>query len=124
MPFRPDSSTIPVMSYAVVWSEEGSAARVGKLELHDRSLVLDGLNGAGRIRRELAIADVVSLRIGRSRGERLGGRPALVLHLAQGWTVRLATLAGVGALHEIVDHIGGRDQSPTGVTGMRPLASR
>jgi hypothetical protein len=112
------------MSYAVVWSEEGSAVHVGKLELRDRSLVLDGLNGSGRIQRELGIGDVMSLHIGRSRGERLGGRPVLVLQLTHGGTLRLATLAGVGALHEIVDHISWPDHSRRGVAGTRPLASR
>jgi hypothetical protein len=111
------------MSYAVVWSEDGGASHVGKLELRDDSLVLDGLNGVGRIQRELAIGDVMSLRIARSRGERLGGRPALVLQLAQGGTVRLATLA-VGALHEVVDHISGPDLSRPRVAGTNPLASR
>jgi len=124
MPSPSGAPTISSMNYAILWSEELSATHAGKLELRDTSLVLNGVNGSGPIRRELEIGDIRSLRIGRGRGERLGGRPALVLQLLQGGTVRLATLAGVGALHEIVDHISGRDHSRTGVTGMRPLASR
>ena len=112
------------MSYAVLWSEQEGPAHAGKLELSAGSLVLDGVNGSGRIRREFSIGDVMSLRIGRARGERLGGRPALMLQLTEGRTLRLATLAGVGALHEVVDHISGRDHRRNGVTGMRPLASR
>ena len=112
------------MSYAVVWSEEESAVHAGKLELRDRSLVLDGLNGSGRIQRELPIGDVMSLRIGRSRGERLSGRPALMLQLTRSRTVRLATLAGVGALYEIVDHISGPDRRRDRIAGTRSPESR
>ena len=70
--------------------------------------MLQGMNGSGRIRREFPIGDVMSLRVGRSRGERLGGRPALVLQLTRERLVRLATLSASGALHEIADHIVGR----------------
>ena len=112
------------MSYAVLWSEQEGPAHAGKLELGASSLVVDGLNGSGRIRREFSIGDVMSFRIGRGRGERLGGRPALMLQLTQGRTLRLATLAGAGVLHEVVDHISGRDHSRTGAVGIRPLASR
>jgi len=112
------------MSYAVLWSEQEGPAHAGKLELSAGSLVLDGVNGSGRIRCDLPIGDIMALRIGRSRSERLGGRPALVLQLTRDRVVRLATLAGIGALHEVVDHISGRDHSRRGVAGTRPLASR
>jgi hypothetical protein len=118
------SPTIKRMSYAVLWSEGESPTHVGKLELRDQSLVLEGLNGAGRIQRELAIGDIMALRIGRSRSERLGGRPVLALQLADGRTVRLATLGGAGALHEVADHISGVDYSRDSTAGTRPPASR
>ncbi len=104
MPAPARAPTITDMSYAVVWSEADSAARVGKLELHDGSLVLDGANGLDRI----PVSDIVALRIGRSRSERLGGRPVLELQLVRARILRLATLSGIGALHEIADHIAGR----------------
>jgi hypothetical protein len=112
------------MSYAVLWSEQEGPAHAGKLELCPGSLVLHGLNGSGRIRREFSLDDVVSLRIGRGRGERLGGRPVVMLQLTEGRTLRLATLSGAGALHEIVDHVSGRDHSRHGVTGMHSSPSR
>lgn len=124
MPRSQHVPTIPGMSYAVLWNEEGSPTHAGKLELRDRLLVLDGVNGTGPIRREVEIGDIESLRIARSRGERLGGRPALVLQLTRGRALRLATFAGVGALHEVVDHICGPDHARDRFAGTRPLGSR
>ncbi len=112
------------MSYAVLWSEQEGLAHAGKLEVRDRSLVLDGADGSGRVRRELPLAEIRSVRIARGLGERLGGRPALVLQLTPDRMIRIATLSGAGALHEIVDHVSKGRSGRCGVAGMRPLASR
>jgi len=124
MPSATAMPTMRSMSYAVLWTEKDGPPHAGKLELRTGSLVLHGMNGSGRITREFPIGDVMSLRIGRGWGERLGGRPALLLQLSQERSVRIATLAGVGALHEVVDHISGRDHSRNGFTGTRPQSSR
>ncbi len=101
-----------VMSYAVLWSDNGGPTMAGKLELRERDLVLDGANGHG-VRITLAFVDIASARIGRSPGERLQGRPVLVLDDATGRRLRVATLSGVGALHEVADVVEARQLDGT-----------
>jgi hypothetical protein len=93
------------MSYAVLWSEAGGPTFAGKLELRDRLLFLEGAN-CGVHRRTLDLDQVASLRIGRGRLERLQGRPVLVLEDGNGSRLCLATLDGIGALHELADALG------------------
>jgi hypothetical protein len=93
------------MSYAVVWSEAGSSLRAGKLELRDGSLFLEGANGGGPVRREIAAREIESLWIARGPADRICGRPALVLQQREQPMIRLSALTGAGALHEIVDFI-------------------
>jgi hypothetical protein len=96
------------MSYAVLWSEDGGPTRVGKLELCDHALFLDGTNGDSRPS-TLVLDEIASVRIARGRGDRLQGRPVLILERNGRGAVRVATLSGVGALHELAELVGARD---------------
>jgi hypothetical protein len=95
------------MSYAVLWSENGGPMLAGKLELLDRVVLLEGANGDIH-RCSLDLRTIGSFRIGRSRIERLQGRPVLVLEDGKGYRVRVTTLSGVGALYELADLIGSK----------------
>jgi hypothetical protein len=110
------------MSYAVLWNEDESPTHAGKLELGDESLLFDGLNGSSRVRREVPVAEVVSARIARGRGERIGGRPALVLARSGGRVLRLASLSGAGALHEVIDFVNTRRVGVADGSGGAPQA--
>jgi hypothetical protein len=103
------------VNYAILWSEAGGPVIAGKVELRDGSLIFDGTNGTRR-RFAIALADVVSVRIARGPGDRLQGRPVLLLDTSQG-DVRVATLNGTGALHELADLI---QPGRIGVEASRP----
>ena len=94
------------MSYAILWREDGGHVRVGKLVVHDGGLVLEGGDGRGDVRRELAHSSIRSVRIDRTRHERLNGRPVAVLE-ADTKTFTIASLAGRGELNELVARVDG-----------------
>jgi hypothetical protein len=63
----------------------------------------DGLHLLGRTGvLDVSFSEIACLSIERARRQRLRGLPAIVLQLVRGETLRLASLEGVGALHEIV----------------------
>ncbi len=100
--FRADHSWMRT-SYAIVWREDDRPSHPGKLELRERGLRLEG-NGEAW---ELPFEDIASLRVGRGTDDRLFGRPALVVERRNGRAVRIATMAEVGALAELVERIAG-----------------
>jgi hypothetical protein len=90
-------------SYAIVWREDDRPSHAGKLELRARGLRLEG-NGESW---EVPFEDIASLRVGRGSDDRLVGRPALVVERRNGRALRIATMAEVGALAELVERIAG-----------------
>jgi hypothetical protein len=90
------------MTYAVVWSEDGGPPNAGSLEVADGHLLLAGRAESGR---RLAYGDLADARLERLYGKRLGGRPTLVLALRDGPVLRVASMEGGGALHELADRI-------------------
>jgi hypothetical protein len=87
----------------VLWSEAGSDPHTGKLRL-----AANGIEFVGReLRSELPYADVRSIHLARGPADRLRGLPVLVLGLDAGETVRIASLEGTGALHELSRSLGG-----------------
>ncbi len=87
-------------SYAVVWSSAGVVAS-GRLELLADGLALRGRDGDLVV----ALADVGAAVIARGRDERVRGLPALALGLRGGPPLRIASLEGAGALHELASHL-------------------
>lgn len=85
-------------SYAVVWIGDGGVVHVGRLELTP-----DGLGLAGAVELEIPFAGIVGLHVGRSPDERIGGRQTLVLDLAEGGRVRIASVGEPGTLHELAE---------------------
>jgi hypothetical protein len=83
-------------SYAVVWQRNGEDAVSGGLRC-DRH----GLHFSGRQSLHVPLAHIRQLSIRRGPAERLRGLPVIALLLAEGKTLRVASLEGIGALHEL-----------------------
>jgi hypothetical protein len=88
-------------TYGVVWREGESPLAAGKLELLPHGIRLDGLDGSQEIPYEL----VSSVRVGRLAGERIDGRPSVVLERRTGAPVTIATVAKPSLVGEIVERL-------------------
>jgi hypothetical protein len=87
-------------TYAVVWSENGSVAS-GRLDVR-----VDRFELAGRGQRlSIPFRELDSASIERGRTDRLHGLPVLELGRAGLLPVRIASLEGTAALHELFDRI-------------------
>jgi hypothetical protein len=87
----------PGRTYAVAWRRDDEGTVSGALQADREGLHLHGRGGPVHV----LFAEVVRLSIERSRAQRLRGLPAIALLLARGETLRIASLEGTGALHEI-----------------------
>ena len=85
--------------YAAVWQDNGEPL-VGRILLGPSALVFEGAGAGRHAACRIPYRRIVSLFLGRSRTDRVGGRPALVLELGDGDTVRVAA-PELGALHEL-----------------------
>jgi hypothetical protein len=99
--------TMAHMTHPVLWSEDDGPTLAGKLELVAGVIRLEGGNG-DVVQLSVPLQAITAARIGRAQPERLQGRPALVLGLRSGRRLRIATLSGFGALHELADAVGAR----------------
>ena len=93
-------------SYAVVWGEPDGLAS-GGLTLVPEGIRLEGkrLLGGGLASLVIARDELRSVRIGRAQHERIAGRPALIVELADGRTVPISA-PGPGILAELADLLG------------------
>lgn len=88
-------------SYGVVWREGSGPLAAGKLELLPRGVRLDGLDGS----HEIAYEGLAAVRVGRTAGERIDGRPSVVLVRAHGDPVTIATVAQPSLVGEIAERL-------------------
>ena len=86
------------MSYAVIWSEDHGPVHAGCAEVADGAFRLAGSA-------QLVYTEVGSTRIGRAAGDRLAGRPTLVIETGEGTALRVASLEGTGRLLELADEV-------------------
>ena len=93
------------LTYAVTWEGPEGTRRSGRLELCDGALHLEGSNGYGAARRELPYADVSGFRLARAGGERLQGRPTLLLELRGGEMLKIAGVSQPGIVAELSDRL-------------------
>src|SRR5215211_1150617 len=101
-PRASDSEDEPMQtSYGVVWREGESPLATGKLELLPRGIRLEGLEGTQEISYEL----LANVRVGRLAGERIGGRPSVVLERRAGAPVTIVTVAKSSLVGEIVERL-------------------
>jgi hypothetical protein len=90
----------------VLWSEDGGGTRPGRLDVFADRLLLAGGSRSEPTEREIAVAAIGLVRIGRLADDRLGGRATLVLELRDGGgVVRIAGFSPVGALHELAERL-------------------
>jgi hypothetical protein len=92
-------------SYGVVWREGALPLASGKLELLPRAVRLDGMAGSIPTTREIAYDLLSEIRIGRSAGDRIDGRPTLVLAPRSGEPVAIASVAQAGVIAEIAERL-------------------
>lgn len=93
-------------SYAVLWSEPLHDVEAGKLELEPGSIRFEGSHGpCGHQIHRVFYDDIAGVRIGHQAGDRLRGRPALVVDLAMGGPVRIGSVDGVGTVVELADEL-------------------
>jgi hypothetical protein len=93
------------ITYAVTWEEPDGSFRSGRLELGTDGLDLEGSNGDGARRRGVPYGDLSRFRLARSVGERLHGRPTLLVELRGGDTLRIAGVSPAGIVGELVDRL-------------------
>jgi hypothetical protein len=91
-------------TYAVTWQEPDGHVYSGKLEVRPTSIGLEGANGEGAKAKIVPFEELIGIHIGRSTGDRLEGRPSLVLDLQRG-SVKIASVAQPGILSEIAEQI-------------------
>jgi hypothetical protein len=87
-------------TYAVVWSENGSLAS-GRLDSFADRFELDGRGH----RLSIPFVELLSAAIARGSTDRLRGLPVLELGRTSGPPVRIASLEGTAALHELFDKV-------------------
>jgi len=95
-------------SFAVLWSEPEDAVEAGKLELEPEGIRFEGSRGTRTAPHvhHVFYEDIESVHVGREVGERLAGRPALVLDLAVGGPLRIGSIGGPGILTELAERLG------------------
>jgi hypothetical protein len=92
-------------SYGVVWREGALPLASGKLELLPRAVRLDGMVGSVPTTRQIPYDLLSEIRIGRSPGDRIDGRPTLVLAPRTGDPYAIASVAQAGVIAEIAERL-------------------
>jgi hypothetical protein len=88
-------------TYAVSWQEPSGFFGSGRLELGTDALILEGRNGSSAVRRAFPYRNMSGLRVARGSGERLQGRPTLIVELAVGGSLRIAGAGQLGLVSEL-----------------------
>jgi hypothetical protein len=89
--------------YAVVW-QDGGPAMAGRVLVDASALDFEGAGRGRHASRHIPYTSIASMRLGRGLGDRVGGRPALVVELADGEVIRIAT-SELGALSELAEAV-------------------
>ena len=85
----------------MVWREGEEPLVAGKLELGPDGIRLDGLDGS----RDISYGLLEGVRVGRLAGERIDGRPSVVLVRHTGRPIMIATVARPSLMGEIVERL-------------------
>jgi hypothetical protein len=88
--------------YPVVWCEDAGPMYAGSLVLGPSSLTLDGSVAGARHVLELPYDELMRVRMAGERGERVRGRPTLLVGAA-GHNVRIAVVSETGVMAEVAD---------------------
>jgi hypothetical protein len=94
------------MTYAVRWNENDGPDHVGGLTVERGTLIL---SDAGESAHEPALRvesdDLADIYLERRTGNSASGRPNLVLVTHGGTRLQIASLEGLGALHELAEQV-------------------
>ncbi|MES1248716.1 MAG: hypothetical protein ABUS54_13695 [Actinomycetota bacterium] len=93
------------LSIPVIWTEDGTPALAGRLDVLRDHLHFEGGVRERRRSVDLPFREIATARMGRATDERVNGRPAIVLALAGGGSVAFAGFGRPGALVEILHQI-------------------
>jgi hypothetical protein len=88
--------------YAVSWKDSEGSTDSGRLALGRRSLRLEGATV-----HEIDYEDLIHVSVGRGTGDRLRGRPTVVLSRRDGRPIWIAPVAQQAALLELYDRLSG-----------------
>lgn len=95
------------MSYAVVWSENGSRPCAGEVEVGGGRMLLAGASSDGISRTMLSLCDLAKVWVERRPSGRLLGLPTLVVEALDGGRIELASIGAAGSLLELAERIDG-----------------
>lgn len=104
MQSRPGGATIRRTmgaSYAIVWREPEGTTCTGSVEASADALRFRGAAAGRAVEREVRFDAVTGVRTLRTGGDLIDGRTTLLLEFGPHETVRVAAVAGVGALAEL-----------------------
>lgn len=93
------------MTYAIVWRENEGLSYAGRLELGATGISLSGSGAGAESHRELPYDRVASLSLERRSLANATSRPALVLVTRGDDRIEIASLEGLGALHELAESV-------------------
>jgi hypothetical protein len=92
-------------SYGVVWREGVLPLARGKLELLANTIKLTGIAGSDDVTREIPYAELATVQVGRSSGDRLNGLASLLLQPIAGDSLTLSPVGQPGALGELAQRL-------------------
>lgn len=92
-------------TYGVVWREGEAPLARGRLELLPWAVRLDGVAGSHLVTRELRYDELEAVRVVRAGGERLNGRPTLMLERRDGQPIVVAAVAQAGVVAELTERL-------------------
>ncbi|HEX7256220.1 MAG TPA: hypothetical protein VF236_09865 [Gaiellaceae bacterium] len=95
------------ITYAVSWQEPDGVRHSGRLELGADALTLEGRSDGAAARRVLHYGDLAGFRLARSNGDRLQGRPTLILELVGEGPIKIASVAQPGIVGEVAERLAG-----------------
>ena len=93
------------VNYAVVWCEGQFPQGIGKLELLQRALRLDGVSNGSPAVIDIPYEDLSGVRVGHARDDRVAERSALLLERRSGPTVRVASFGHPNLISEIAERV-------------------
>jgi hypothetical protein len=88
-------------TYGVVWTDGESPTTSGSLEFRAEGLLLAGRNRTEHV----PYAELKSVRVGRSNGDRLDGRPSLLLERAGGARLTIAAVGQTVVVRELAERL-------------------
>ena len=95
----------PELSIPVIWAEDGGSPLAGRLDVHADRLHLDGGSRSARETRDVPYASIASARIGRTLGDRVNGRRAMLIGLRAGGTISIVGFDRPGTLAELLGQL-------------------